>query len=125
MRSYERKATGSSSNGKVAQQIRKVGITGLYQHHGCGGIGLPGCYERIARRLSSQLPALGALEGWPFETPADAACGWLRARLEQASGLIGANDLLMAAQALGYTIVTNNENEFAPVEDLRRGNGLR
>ena len=36
-------------------------------------------------------------------------------------------DRLIAAQALslGYTIVTDNEKEFAHVEDLRRENWLR
>jgi tRNA(fMet)-specific endonuclease VapC len=62
-----------------------------------------------------------------FEAPADAAYGLLRTPLEQAGRPIGANDLLIAAQALslGYTIVTDNEREFAHVEDLRRENWLR
>jgi tRNA(fMet)-specific endonuclease VapC len=70
---------------------------------------------------------LGALEVLPFETPADASYGLLRTRLEQAGRPIGANDLLFAAQALalGYTIITDNETEFAHVEDLRRENWLR
>jgi tRNA(fMet)-specific endonuclease VapC len=40
---------------------------------------------------------------------------------------IGANDLLIAAQALalGYTIVSDNEKEFARVDDLLRENWLR
>ena len=63
----------------------------------------------------------------PFETPADAAYGLLRTRLEQAGRPIGANDPLIAAQAiaLGYTIVTDNEKEFARIEDLPRENWLR
>jgi len=67
------------------------------------------------------------LEVLPFETPADAAYGLLRTRLEQAGTPIGANDLLIAAQAfaLGYTIVTDNEKEFARVDDLLRENWLR
>jgi len=70
---------------------------------------------------------LGVLEVLPFETPADAAYGLLRTRLEQAGTPIGANDLLIAAQAfaLGYTIVTDNEKEFARVDDLLRENWLR
>jgi len=37
------------------------------------------------------------------------------------------NDLLIAAQtvALGYTIVRDNEAEFARIAGLRRENGLR
>jgi tRNA(fMet)-specific endonuclease VapC len=61
-----------------------------------------------------------------FQAPADAAYGLLRTRLEQAGRPIGANDLLIAAQvlALGYTIVTDNEREFARVEGLRLENWL-
>jgi tRNA(fMet)-specific endonuclease VapC len=53
--------------------------------------------------------------------------GCLRARLEKAGTPIGANDLLIAAQALvlGYTLVTDNEKEFAQVKDLPRKNWLR
>ena len=79
-------------------------------------------------RLSSQLEiVLGMLEVLPFEIPADAAYGLLRTRLEQAGTPIGANDLLIAAQALapGYTIVTDNEKEFARVDGLLRENWLR
>jgi tRNA(fMet)-specific endonuclease VapC len=114
--------------GKVAQQIRKVGeaqvctsiIVAAKLRYGAAKKGSP--------RLSCQLEAvLGALEVLPFETPADAAYGLLRTRLEQAGRPIGANDLLIAAQALalGYTIITDNEKEFAHVEDLRRENWLR
>jgi tRNA(fMet)-specific endonuclease VapC len=51
----------------------------------------------------------------------------LRKRLEQAGRPIGANDLLIAAHALalGYKIVTDNEDEFARVKDLPRENWLR
>jgi tRNA(fMet)-specific endonuclease VapC len=114
--------------GKVTQQIRKVGeaqvctsiIVAAELRYGAAKKGSP--------RLSSQLEAvLGALEVLPFETPADAAYGLLRTRLEQAARPIGANDLLIAAQALalGYTIITDNEKEFAHVKDLRRENWLR
>jgi tRNA(fMet)-specific endonuclease VapC len=114
--------------GKVAQQIRKVGeaqvctsiIVAAELRYGAAKKGSP--------RLSAQLEAvLGALEVLPFEAPADAAYGFLRTRLEQTGRLIGANDLLIAAQALtlGYTVVTDNEKEFAHVEELRRENWLR
>jgi tRNA(fMet)-specific endonuclease VapC len=51
----------------------------------------------------------------------------LRTRLEQAGRPIGANDMLIAAQtiALGYTIITDNEKEFARVEGLPHQNWLR
>jgi tRNA(fMet)-specific endonuclease VapC len=79
-------------------------------------------------RLTAQLEAvLGALEVLPFEAPADTTYGLLRVQLEQAGRPIGANDLLIAAQAiaLGLTIVTDNESEFARINGLRRENWLR
>jgi tRNA(fMet)-specific endonuclease VapC len=114
--------------GRVAQHIRKVGeaqvctsiIVAAELRYGAAKKGSP--------RLSAQLEAvLGALEVLPFETPADAAYGLLRTRLEQAGRPIGVHDLLLAAQALAlsYAIVTDNEKEFARVADLRLENWLR
>ncbi len=114
--------------GKVAQHIRKVGEAQV-----CTSIIVAaelryGATKKGSPRLLAQLEAvLGALEVLPFEVPADAAYGLLRTRLEQVGRPIGANDLLIAAQtfSLGYTIVTDNDKEFAHVEDLRRENWLR
>jgi len=114
--------------GKVALHIRKVGeaqvctsiIVAAELRYGAAKKGSP--------RLAAQLEAvLGVLEVLPLETPADAAYGLLRARLDQAGKPIGANDLLIAAQALalGYAIVTDNEREFARVKNLHRENWLR
>jgi tRNA(fMet)-specific endonuclease VapC len=63
----------------------------------------------------------------PFDAPADTAYGLLRARLEQSGKPIGANDLLIAAQALslGHVLVTDNEREFGRVAGLRCENWLR
>ncbi|PYX01438.1 MAG: VapC toxin family PIN domain ribonuclease [Acidobacteria bacterium] len=113
--------------GRVAQHIRKVGeaqvctsiIVAAELRYGAAKKGSP--------RLSAQLEAvLGVLAVLPFETPADAAYGLLRTRLEQAGTPIGANDLLIAAQtlSLGSTIVTDNEKEFTRVRSLRRENWL-
>lgn len=114
--------------GKVAQHIRKVGETQV-----CTSIIVAaelryGAAKKGSPRLSAQLEAvLGALEVVPFEAPADAVYGLLRTRLERVGKPIGANDLLIGAQALalGYTVITDNEKEFARVEDLRRENWLR
>jgi len=114
--------------GKVAEHIRKVGEAGVSTSIIVAAELRYGAAKRRSPRLSAQLEAvLGALEVLPFETPADAAYGLLRTRLEQAGRPIGANDLLIAAQAiaLGYTIVTDNEKEFARIEDLPRENWLR
>jgi tRNA(fMet)-specific endonuclease VapC len=114
--------------GKVAQDIRRVGEALV-----CTSIIVAaelryGATKKGSRRLSAQLEAvLAALEILPFETPADATYGVLRTRLEHAGTPIGANDLLIAAQAdaLGYTVVTDNDKEFARVKDLRCENWLR
>ncbi len=114
--------------GRVAQHIRKIG-----EGQVCTSIIVAaelryGAAKKQSARLTAQLQAvLGALEVLPLEAPADTTYGALRARLEKAGRPIGANDLLIAAQALalGYTLVTNNEKEFAQVKDLPRENWLR
>lgn len=78
--------------------------------------------------MAAQLDAvLSALEVLPFDAPADKTYGLLRARLEQSRKPIGANDLLIAAQALsvGHVLVTDNEREFAGVDGLSCENWLR
>jgi tRNA(fMet)-specific endonuclease VapC len=87
-----------------------------------------GATRKGSPRLTAQLEAvLGALDVLPFEAPADAAYGLIRARLEQAGRPIGGNDLLIAAQAvaLGYTMVTDNEREFVRINGLACENWLR
>jgi tRNA(fMet)-specific endonuclease VapC len=114
--------------GKVARQVRRVG-----EKHVCTSIIVAaelryGADKKGSTRLSSQLEAvLGALEVLPFEAPADTSYGLLRTRLENAGTPIGANDLLVAAQALarGHVMVTDNEREFSRVEGLRLQNWLR
>jgi tRNA(fMet)-specific endonuclease VapC len=113
--------------GRVAQHIGKVGEAQV-----CTSIVVAaelryGATKSGSSRLSAQLEAVrGVLAVLPFETPAEAAYGLLRMRLEQAGRPIGANDLLIAAQtlAMGYTIVTDNEKEFARGRSLRFENWL-
>ncbi len=87
-----------------------------------------GAAKRQSRRLTTQLElVLDTLEVLPFEAPADAAYGELRARLESAGTPIGANDMLIAAHgaSLGCTIVTDNEREFSRIDGLALENWLR
>ena len=87
-----------------------------------------GAAKKNSRPLVARLDAvLSALDILPFESPADEVYGQLRARLERAGRVIGGNDLLLAAHALalGFTIVTANESEFARVNGLHRENWLR
>jgi tRNA(fMet)-specific endonuclease VapC len=114
--------------GQVTQRIREAGeaqvctsiIVAAELRYGAAKKGSP--------RLTAQLEAvLGALDVAPFEAPADATYGELRTRLEQAGRPIGANDLLIAAQAmaLGCTVVTDNEREFGRIGGLPCENWLR
>jgi tRNA(fMet)-specific endonuclease VapC len=87
-----------------------------------------GAAKKASPRLSAQLEAvLGAIDVLAFEAPADAVYGMLRARLEAQGRPIGANDLLIAAQALAlrHALVTDNLNEFSHVPDLPIDNWLR
>ena len=114
--------------GRVAKCIHRVGETEV-----CTSIVVAaelryGAEKRSSQRLSAQLEAvLGALEVLPFEAPADAVYGRLRARLESSGQTIGANDLLIASHAivLGHTIVTANEREFGRIVEARCENWLR
>jgi tRNA(fMet)-specific endonuclease VapC len=113
--------------GRITQHIRRVGeaqvctsiIVAAELRYGSAKKGSP--------RLTAQLTAvLNAIEVLPFETPADLIYGSLRARLEQKGTPIGANDLLIAAQAVafGHVLVTDNEREFARIDQLRYENWL-
>ena len=113
--------------GSITQRIRNVG-----ERQVCTSIIVAaelryGAEKKGSPRLTTQLAAvLSALEILPFDAPADRTYGLLRARLEQGGKPIGANDLLIAAQAiaLGYVLVTDNEREFARVDGLRYENWL-
>lgn len=87
-----------------------------------------GATKKASPRLTAQLEAvLGVLEVIALEAPADASYGAARVALEAAGTPIGANDLLIAAQALALDmiVVTDNEREFARVDGLRLENWLR
>jgi tRNA(fMet)-specific endonuclease VapC len=113
--------------GRISEYIREVGEAEV-----CTSIIVAAelrysATKKGSPRLATQLEAvLGALEVVPFEAPADTAYGLIRTQLEQIGRPIGANDLLIAAQAvaLGYTIVTDNEREFARVNGLLHENWL-
>ncbi len=114
--------------GCVTQRIREVGEARVSTSIIVAAELRYGAAKKGSQRLATQLEAvLGALDVLPFEAPADKVYGMLRAQLEQAGKPIGANDLLIAAQAvtLGLTIVTDNSREFGRVEGLACENWLR
>jgi tRNA(fMet)-specific endonuclease VapC len=87
-----------------------------------------GAARKGSERLSAQLEAvLGAISVVPFDAPADVVYGDIRTTLERTGKLIGANDLMIAAQALalGHVLVTDNEREFCRVNGLAVENWLR
>jgi tRNA(fMet)-specific endonuclease VapC len=62
----------------------------------------------------------------PFDVPADAEYGGMRAELEAAGRPIGGNDLLIAAHAYATDtmIVTANVSEFKCIRGLKVENWL-
>jgi tRNA(fMet)-specific endonuclease VapC len=86
-----------------------------------------GCVKRGSQRLTKAVEDLLAeIEVLPFEAPADAEYGVIRAALEMAGKPIGGNDLLIAAHAcaVGATVVSANAGEFKRVRGLKVENWL-
>ncbi|MFZ1109465.1 MAG: type II toxin-antitoxin system VapC family toxin [Rhodomicrobium sp.] len=115
-------------NGIVAKHIQEVGSTSV-----CTSIIVAaelryGAAKRASPKLTARVEGvLIRIRVEPFEAPADAAYGIIRSRLEKMGRPIGANDLFIAAHAiaLGCTLVTANEREFARVDGLNFENWLR
>ncbi|MDE2162816.1 MAG: type II toxin-antitoxin system VapC family toxin [Alphaproteobacteria bacterium] len=87
-----------------------------------------GIAKRSSKVLAGRLEALIAeIPIVPFRAPADEIYAELRARLEKQGTPAGANDMLIAAHALalGATLVTDNEREFARIKSLKVENWLR
>lgn len=86
-----------------------------------------GAVKRGARRLTQRIEnVLAAIPALPFEAPADAIYGRVRADLERRGQPIGGNDLLIAAHAIasGHTLVTANAREFSRIPELACENWL-
>jgi tRNA(fMet)-specific endonuclease VapC len=113
--------------GKAAQRIAKVG-----EHNICTSIVVAaelryGCAKSGSKRLLKAVEdILAETAVLPFDVPADAEYGRIRAELEAAGKPIGSNDLLIAAHAYatGATIVTANADEFKRVRGLSAENWL-
>ena len=86
-----------------------------------------GCAKRDSKRLTKAVEDLLAeIDVLPFEAPADAEYGAIRAALERAGTPIGGNDSLIAAhaRAIGATVVSANAVEFKRVRGLKVENWL-
>lgn len=113
--------------GAISERIARVGETNV-----CTSVIVAAelrfcARKRQSRRLTNNVNAiLAAIEVLPLEEPADQAYGELRANLERRGGVIGPNDMLIAAHALSLdkVVVTANRREFARVPGLRVENWL-
>jgi tRNA(fMet)-specific endonuclease VapC len=113
--------------GKVAKRIAKVGensvctsiIVAAELRYGCAKNGS----KKLLKAVEDILEELVVL---PFEVPADASYGAIRAQLEAVGRPIGGNDLLIAAHAhvIDATVVTANTNEFKRIRGLKVENWL-
>jgi len=113
--------------GKAAKRIARVGednictsiIVAAELRYGCAKSG-------SSRLLEAVEDLLGEINILPFDVPADAEYGAIRAELEAAGKPIGSNDLLIAAHAYvtGATIVTANAREFSRIRGLKVENWL-
>jgi tRNA(fMet)-specific endonuclease VapC len=114
-------------HGKAAKRVAKVGEDNI-----CTSIIVAaelryGCAKSSSERLLKVVEdVLGEIAVLPFEVPADAEYGSIRAALEAAGKPIGSNDLLIAAHAsaTGATIVTANTDEFKRIRGLKVENWL-
>jgi tRNA(fMet)-specific endonuclease VapC len=112
--------------GKAAKRISKVGednvctsiIVAAELRYGCARSGSRKLIEAVEELLSE-------INILPFDVPADATYGMIRAALEASATPIGGNDLLIAAhaQAIAATIVTA-KGEFKRVRGLKVENWL-
>ena len=86
-----------------------------------------GCAKRGSAKLLRQVETImEGLDILPFDVPADADYGGIRAELEAAGKPIGPNDLFIAAHAyaLGSVLVTANVDEFSRIRGLKIENWL-
>lgn len=113
--------------GRVAARIAAVGENAVATSIVVAAELRYGAAKKGSKRLSDQLEAvLGVLEILPLDVPADNSYATVRVAVEAAGAPIGANDLLIAAQALAQsaTLVTNNTREFARIAGLAIENWL-
>ncbi|NYE59358.1 tRNA(fMet)-specific endonuclease VapC [Duganella sp. 1224] len=87
-----------------------------------------GCGKKKSSKLTARVNAfLKLIPVLPLDTPVDVEYGDIRATLEAAGQIIGANDLLIAAHARArqLTLVTDNPQEFSRVNNLKVENWKR
>ena len=117
-----------SPRGPVTEQIRRVGEARVYTSVIVEAELRYGAARKGSERLSRQVEAvLGSIPIEPGREPFGRIYAELRLGLERAGTPIGANDLLIGAQALadGSVLVTDNTREFERLTDLTIENWVR
>ena len=117
-----------SPRGPVTEQIRRVGEARVYTSVIVEAELRYGAARKGSERLSRQVEVvLGSIPIEPWREPFDRIYAELRLGLERAGTPIGANDLLIGAQALadGSVLVTDNTREFERLTDLTIENWVR
>ena len=115
-------------NGKVAAAIARIGAARVATSIVVVAEMRFGAAKEGSARLAQQIETiLTELPVLPLEPPADMFYAKARLALEAAGTPIGANDLLIAAQALAgnMIVVTDNVREFSRVPGLKIENWLR
>ncbi|MGN7123315.1 type II toxin-antitoxin system VapC family toxin [Methylorubrum thiocyanatum] len=117
-----------SPRGVVTEQIRRVGEARVYTSVIVEAELRYGAARKGSERLSRQVEAvLGSIPIEPWREPFGRIYAELRLGLERAGTPIGANDLLIGAQALadGSVLVTDNTREFERLTGLTIENWVR
>lgn len=115
-------------SGVVARRIAEVGKQQICMRIIVAGELRFGVEKSDSIRLAHSLEQiLAAMEILPLEIPCENSYAKIRTHLEQAGTPIGANDLLIAAQALmlNLSVVTANERKFSRVPGLTVENWLK
>ena len=117
-----------SPRGPVTEQIRRVGEARVYTSVIVEAELRYGAARKGSERLSRQVEVvLGSIPIEPWREPFGRIYAELRLGLDRAGTPIGANDLLIGAQALadGSVLVTDNTREFERLTDLTIENWVR
>jgi len=113
--------------GRAAQRLRQHGDDGLCVSIVTAAELRYGAAKRGSARLLDRVEAvLSTIDVLPFDVPADAAYGTIRAELEAAGQPIGPTDLFIAAHArtARVTLVTHSVAKFQRVRGLTVENWL-
>jgi tRNA(fMet)-specific endonuclease VapC len=112
----------SSPGGRAAARLRQHGEAGICVSIITAAELRYGAAKKQSARLTSRVEAvLSTIDVLPFDVPADAEYGGIRAELEAAGQPIGPTDLFIAAHAcsMGVTLINHNVEEFRRVRGLK------